>query len=92
MIPSAETSETTKYGTVLPATKDAASSGAIRTCSIVPRSFSRTMERAVETTAVIIAMYAMSPGTRNSVLRSAGLYQTRGSADTSGADGAVAGR
>ena len=31
-------------------------SGAIRTCSIVPRSFSRTIDSAVETTAVIIAM------------------------------------
>ena len=56
MIPKAETSDTTKYGTVLPTTNDAASSGAIRTCSIVPRSFSRTTDSAVETTAVIIAM------------------------------------
>ncbi len=30
--------------------------GAIRICSIVPRSFSRTIDSAVETTAVIIAM------------------------------------
>ena len=30
--------------------------GAIRTCSIVPDSFSRTIESAVEVTAVIIAM------------------------------------
>ena len=30
--------------------------GAIRTCSIVPRSFSRTIDSAVETTAVIIEM------------------------------------
>src|SRR5688572_31002701 len=53
--------------------------GAIRICSIVPFSFSRTMESAVETTAVIIEMYAMRPGTRKSVLRSSGLYQMRGS-------------
>ena len=56
MMPKADTSEMTKYGTVLPTTKEAASSGAIRTCSIVPRSFSRTIDSAVETTAVIIAM------------------------------------
>ena len=31
-------------------------SGAMRTCSIVPRSFSRTTDSAVETTAVIIEM------------------------------------
>ena len=30
--------------------------GAMRTCSTVPRSFSRTTDSAVETTAVIIAM------------------------------------
>ena len=30
--------------------------GAIRTCSIVPRSFSRTIESAVEMMAVIVAM------------------------------------
>ena len=44
----------TKYGIVLPRMNDAASSGAMRTCSIVPRSFSRTIDSAVETTAVII--------------------------------------
>ena len=53
--------------------------GAIRTCSIVPRSFSRTIDSAVETTAVIIEINAISPGTRKTVLRSSGLYQTRGS-------------
>ena len=36
--------------------------GAIRTCSLVPRSFSRTIDSAVETTAVIIPMNAMRPG------------------------------
>ena len=56
MMPNADTSDTTKYGIVLPTTNEAASSGAIRTCSIVPRSFSRTIDSAVETTAVIIAM------------------------------------
>ena len=39
------------------------------------------------TTAVIIAKYAMSPGTRNSVLRSSGLYQIRGSVLTRGPTG-----
>ena len=65
----------------MPITKLVEPIGAMRTCSIVPRSFSRTTDSAVEMTAVIIAMYAMSPGTRNSVLRSSGLYQTRGSTE-----------
>ena len=90
MITSADASDTTKYGIVFPTTNDAAPSGAMRTCSMVPRSFSRTTESAVETTAVIIAMYAMRPGTRNNVLRSSGLYQTRGSTEMSGT--AAAGR
>ena len=50
-----------------------------RSCSRVPRSFSRTTERAVETTAVSIMMKPISPGTRKLVERSSGLYQTRGS-------------
>ena len=41
---------------VLPTTNGSVPIGAMRTCSIVPRSFSRTIESAVETTAVIIAM------------------------------------
>src|SRR5437870_199321 len=49
MMPIADTIDTMKYGTVLPTTNENASSGAIRTCSIVPRSFSRTIERAVDT-------------------------------------------
>ena len=68
----------------MPKTYTAGLTGAILTCSIVPRSFSRTIESAVEMTAVIIAIYAMSPGTRNNVLRSCGLYQTRGSSATGG--------
>src|SRR5439155_26632621 len=78
-MPRAEVSETTKYGMVLPRTNEAASSGAMRTCSIVPRSFSRTTDSAVDRTAVSIEMYAIRPGTRNSALRSSGLYHTRGS-------------
>src|SRR5262245_16881859 len=78
-IRSSEMSEMTKYGTVLPTMNENVLRGAIRICSIVPRSFSRTTESAVETTAVIIARYAISPGTRKSVLRSWGLYQMRGS-------------
>src|SRR5919197_5404400 len=84
-ISAADASEIRKYGMVLPTTNENVSIGAIRTCSIVPTSFSRTIEMAVEMTAVIIRMYAISPGTRNSVLRSSGLYQMRGSTDTGGA-------
>ena len=62
--------------------------GAIRICSIVPRSFSRTTDSAVETTAVIIEMKAIRPGTRKSVLRSCGLYQMRGSRVSGGAPAA----
>ncbi len=80
----AEASEMKKYGMLLPTTNANVSIGAIRTCSIVPLSFSRTIESAVEMTAVIIKMYAISPGTRNSVLRSSGLYQMRGSTHTIG--------
>ena len=35
---------------------ESVSIGAMRTCSIVPTSFSRTIDSAVEATAVIIAM------------------------------------
>ena len=52
----ADINEITKYGIVLPSTKDKALIGAIRTCSIVPRSFSRTIDTAVDTTAVIMTM------------------------------------
>ncbi len=41
---------------LLPRTNETALSGAIRTCSIVPRSFSRTIDSAVEITEVIITM------------------------------------
>ena len=58
--------------------------GAIRTCSQVPRSFSRTTEIAVEMAATIMPMKPMRPGTRKSVLRSSGLNQMRGSTDTGG--------
>ena len=45
----------------------------------MPRSFSRTTEMAVESTAVSIRMKPMRPGTRKRVDLSSGLYQTRGS-------------
>ncbi len=45
--------------------------------SMVPRSFSRTMEKAVETVTMTIRMKAISPGMRKLALRSSGLYQTR---------------
>ena len=48
--------EITKYGRLLPTMKGSVPMGAMRTCSMVPRSFSRTTDSAVETTAVIIAM------------------------------------
>ena len=56
MINSADVKDRTRYGRVLPAINAAGPTGAILTCSIVPRSFSRTMESAVEMTAVIIEM------------------------------------
>src|SRR5262249_2951222 len=73
-----------KYGSVFPMMYDVVPSGAMRTCSIVPRSFSRTTESEVDTTDDIMPMYAMSPGTRKSALRSSGLYQTRGSTLSAG--------
>ena len=45
-----------RYGSVLPRMYATGPTGAIRTCSIVPRSFSRTTDSAVEMTAVIIEM------------------------------------
>ena len=51
-----EMSETTKYGAVFPRTYGTGPIGDIRTCSIVPASFSRTIDSAVETTAVSMAM------------------------------------
>ena len=79
MISVAPACDSTRYGSVFPTTNASVEIGAIRTCSIVPLSFSRTMDSAVEITAVIIEMNAIRPGTRKTVLRSSGLYQTRGS-------------
>jgi hypothetical protein len=62
--------EMTKYGSVLPMMYAPVPSGAIRTCSIVPRSFSRTTDNDVDTTDEIMPMYAMRPGMRKSALRS----------------------
>ena len=45
--------------------------------SMVPRSFSRTTEKAVETVTMTMRMKAIRPGMRNMALRSSGLYQTR---------------
>ncbi len=56
----------------------------MRTCSQVPRSFSRTTDSAVEIAPVIIPMKPIRPGTRNSALFSSGLNQMRGSAFTGG--------
>ncbi len=44
---------------------------------MVPRSFSRTTEKAVDVVRMTMRMKAMRPGTRNWALRSSGLYQTR---------------
>ena len=65
---------------------DTVSIGAMRTCSQVPRSFSRTIDSDVETTALIMTMKPMRPGTRNSVLWSSGLYQIRGSTAMGGSE------
>ena len=46
-------------------------------CSMVPRSFSRTMEKAVEVVRMTMRMKAINPGRRNRALLSSGLYQTR---------------
>ena len=83
-ISTADVNDIARYGRVFPRMYATGPTGAILTCSIVPRSFSRTTERAVETTAVIIEMYAIRPGTRNRALRSCGLYQMRGSTITTG--------
>ena len=56
MISAAEASEMKKYGMRLADDERQVSIGAIRTCSIVPLSFSRTIDSAVEMTAVIIGM------------------------------------
>ena len=56
MMSSAEANDRIKYGIVLPITYVAGLTGDILTCSIVPRSFTRTIESAVEITAVIIEM------------------------------------
>ena len=56
MMSAADPSEMMKYGMVLPMMNENVPIGAICTCSIVPTSFSRTIESAVEATAVIMAM------------------------------------
>ena len=50
----AESCDNTRYGRVLPMINAGVEIGDIRICSMVPCSFSRTIESAVETTAVII--------------------------------------
>ena len=56
-------------------------------CSMVWRSFSRTIEREVATTAESIMSIATSPGTRNLALCTSGLNQMRGSSITAGTTG-----
>ena len=51
---------------------------------MVPRSFSRTTDSAVDTTAVSISRKPMRPGTRNCVDSSSGLNSTRGSTASGG--------
>ena len=46
----------TKCGSALPAMNGKVPIGAIRTCSIVPLSFSRTIDSDVEVTAISIVM------------------------------------
>ena len=48
--------EIRKYGSVFPRMNEMVSIGAMRICSIVPDSFSRTMDSAVDATAVIMPM------------------------------------
>ena len=67
---------------VFPAMSSNGWSGETAICSIVPRSFSRTTEKAVEMTTMTMRMKAMRPGTRKLALRSSGLYQTRVAAST----------
>ena len=56
MMSAADASAMRKYGIVLPTMNENVSIGAMRICSIVPTSFSRTIDSAVDATAVIIAM------------------------------------
>ena len=71
---------------VLPSTNDSALSGAILTCSIVPRSFSRTIDSDVDSTDVIADDVGDETGNENSVLRSWGCTQTLGSTPIVGPD------
>ena len=74
----AATSPMSRYGTVFPTISSSGCTGETVSCSMVPRSFSRTMERAVDMTADIMRMRTISPGTRKLALRSSGLKSTRG--------------
>ena len=57
---------------VLPMMNDVVLIGAMRTCSMVPVSFSRTTDSAVDVTPTIMAMKATSPGMPQCVTPSAG--------------------
>ena len=56
-------------------------------CSMVPRSFSRTIESEVATTAASIISMPVRPGTRNLALLSSALNQMRGSGRITGMAG-----
>ena len=79
MMTTLATSEIKRYGIALPTMSWPGRREVTRSCSIVPRSFSRTTDSAVDRTAVSMRMNPIRPGTRKLVERSSGLYQTRGS-------------
>ena len=73
-----------RYGRSLPSTISSRDTGVAASCSIVPRSHSRAMVRAVSSAAMMDMMIAISPGTIIVRLSRSGLYQTRDSARTGG--------
>ncbi len=68
-----------EYGIDLPNNNSKDLVGETYICSMVPRSFSLTIEREIDITAVITRIIAISPGIKNSVDFNSGLNQNTGS-------------
>jgi hypothetical protein len=71
-----------RYGSSLPSTTSSRPTGVEASCSIVPRSHSRAIVRAVSIAAMIDMITATSPGTIMCRLSRDGLYHVRSSAET----------
>ena len=68
----------TRYGTSLPTTTAIGETGVTISCSSVPRSRSRTIEKAASSVPEKVSRIATSPGMRRLALRESGLNSITG--------------